>query len=342
VNDWEMDELFEEWADEYLDSDEPEDLWLDYTIFLSQRVFLSDNDLTPNMTEDYYLGQAEPEQWWPLVLQLDLMVNMSDVLMSLEELDELLDLPGLPSAVLEDPLAFLGTALAGNLPKEPSGRKVGSPKLVKIAQAIILLERRFPQPAQTAVESWANLHRPPQEPFPGDFLDMDLADYLPDPDLPPAMSGFSALLALTLMRYPERTESIPMPPDLLEPDLYHEFLGQWELLPDSPTVAEGGAGGAEALFAQGQLAHILAQTGAIELASEDDLGEEATATAYSRLSRAILWVHNRCRGCTERREIACRAATGWQEGPVPLLDIAGEFATTGQIAGCILMSSGDA
>jgi hypothetical protein len=152
------------------------------------------------------------------------------------------------------------------------------------------------------------------------------------------MTGFSMMIALTLMRWPKRAEGLPLPQEFKDLSLYEDVLVQWEALPGSPSVTEEGAGQAEALFAQGQLAHMLAQMGAVELlSSEDDLGDDDVGLAYSRLSRAILWIHDQCRHCPEREEVACKVATDWPEQPVPLLDVAGEVANTGRIAGCIKM-----
>jgi hypothetical protein len=137
------------------------------------------------------------------------------------------------------------------------------------------------------------------------------------------------------MRWPKRAEGLPLPPGFADPDLFDEVLSQWEALLDSPTVVQEGPHEAEALFAQGQLAHMLAQMGTVEVLSTEDLREEDTALAYSRLSRAILWIHNQCRHCPERDRVACRVATNWTERPVPLLDVASEIANTGWIEGCI-------
>jgi hypothetical protein len=148
------------------------------------------------------------------------------------------------------------------------------------------------------------------------------------------------MLAMTLMNWPERAEDMPLPSGFLDPELYDDLYEQWEELPDSPKVTEEGIGGAETLFAQGQLAHALAQLGTVEgLDAEDgEDGEDGeVALAYSRLSRAILWLHNECRICPQREGIACQAATSWPERPVPLLDIASEIANSGRIEGCVRM-----
>jgi hypothetical protein len=269
---------------------------------------------------------------------LDELLHLPSLVRVLNDLDQLLQLPGLPTELLEAPLAWLSGVLAGNLPPEPSGRKVGSRKLVKIAQLVISLTREFPETAQAAVRAWADVHRGPSHTFPMDYYDEeDMADLLLADDLPPAMSGFSMMIALTLMRWPERAEGLALPSDFAEPELYGEILAQWEGLPNTPKVTEEGIGEAEALFAQGQLAHTLAQTGMVELLTADGVADEDMSLAYSRLSRSILWVHNECRNCPERDGVACKVATDWSEQPAPLLDVASEIASTGRIAGCIRM-----
>jgi hypothetical protein len=151
------------------------------------------------------------------------------------------------------------------------------------------------------------------------------------------MIGFSMLIALTLMQWPERAEGLPLPDGFEDPEFLAEVLDHWEALPASPMVTEEGSGNAEAFFAQGQLAHMLAQMGAVDLMGPDDTAEADLALAYSRLSRAILWIHNECRYCPERVHVACKVAASWPERPVPLLDVAGEIANTGRIEGCINM-----
>jgi hypothetical protein len=197
----------------------------------------------------------------------------------------------------------------------------------------------FPETARTAVRAWADVHRSLRLPFDmDDYEDTDLSALLFPPDLPPAMTGFSMMIALTLMRWPKRAEGLPLPQEFKDSSMYDSVLAEWEALPGSPSVTEEGSGQAEALFAQGQLAHMLAQMGAVELlSSEDELGDDDVGLAYSRLSRAILWIHDQCRHCPEREGVTCKVATDWPEQPVPLLDVAGEVANTGRIAGCIKM-----
>ena len=77
----------------------------------------------------------------------------------------LLRLDGLPTELLEAPLDFLQSVLEGNLPLEPSGRRVDSRRLVKIALAVVDLLREFPEAAQAAVRAWANVHRHLLAPF---------------------------------------------------------------------------------------------------------------------------------------------------------------------------------
>jgi hypothetical protein len=148
------------------------------------------------------------------------------------------------------------------------------------------------------------------------------------------------MIAMTLMHWPERGEGLPIPVEFSDPEVYEQVLAEWEALPDSPYVTEEGAGDAEALFAQGQMAHVLAQLGSVGIMSSEEVEEEDDARAYSQMSRAMLWLHNQCRHCPEREGVACRAATGWQERPVPLLETSAEIASTGRIAGCIKMGTG--
>jgi hypothetical protein len=308
---------------------------------LADRFFLSDNDYLPNAVDDYDQGYLDPVGWWLLVNQLDELVELEAIIELADTLEPLLGLDGLPTELLEAPLQFLESVLEGNLPPEPSGRRVGSRKLVKITLAVVQLIRELPDAAQAAVRAWADVHRALARSVGSEEYDEDdLADLLFAPDLPPVMTGFSMMIALTLMRWPERAEGLPLPPGFADPDLYEEVFDQWEALPDSPAVTEEGAGEAEALFAQGQLAHMLAQMGSVEVMAfdeMDDMREEDMALAYSRLSRAILWMHNQCRHCREREGVACKVAANWPERPVPLLDVAGEIANTGRIVGCIRM-----
>jgi len=331
MEDWDFEDLWEWDAEE-----DYEDLLYEMAGELAGRFFLSNEGFLPDATEDYSLGYLDPEDWWPLVNQLDEMVDLEIVLSLAETLERLLGLPGVPTELLEDPYTFLASVLEGNLPPEPSGRRVGSRKLVKIALVAIRLLSVFPEAARAAVRAWADVHRRLVAPdlFDG-YGEDDLTDLLAASDLPPAMTGFSMLIALTLMRWPERAEGLPLPPGFAEPALYDDVLSQWEAFPDNPTVTEEGTGEAEALFAQGLLAHTLAQMGAVELMSFEGLRDEEMSLAYSQLSRGILWVHNQCRHCPERDQVACKVATNWPERPVPLLDIAGEMASTGRIVGCI-------
>jgi hypothetical protein len=228
--------------------------------------------------------------------------------------------------------------LEGHLPPTRSGRKVGSRKLVQIALCIIDMMRELPEAVQSAVRAWADVHRRMLVGMTfDDYEDADLSELLFPDDLPLAMTGFSMMIALTIMRWPERADGLPLPPEFEDPEVYDDVLFQWETLPNSPTAAEEGIGQAEALFTQAQLAHMLAQMGAVELLSSDEPEEKEIDLAYSRLSRAMLWIYDQCRSCPEREEVACKAATGWPERPVPLLDLAGEIANTGRIAGCIKM-----
>jgi hypothetical protein len=335
MDDWEFDALLE-WEE----LEAQEFILYEAAATLADLVFLSDNAYLPGDGENYSQGYLGTQDWWPLVSHLDEMVDLVPVIDLLESLDDLLDLPGLPSELLEAPLAFLLSVLAGNLPRTPSGRRVGSPRLVKIAQAIAHLLRDFPDTAQAAVRAWADVHRNQPGMLGFDDDAEELADLLSATDLPPALTGFSMMIGLTLMRWPERAEGLPLPPGYLDPGLYDDVILEWEALPNSPAVVEDGPGGAEALFAQGQLAHTLAEMGAVEfMAPGEDMeqDDEDLALAYSRLSRSALWIHDQCRHCPERAGVSCRVADNWPERPVPLLDIASEVANTGRIGGCIKM-----
>jgi hypothetical protein len=333
----------EDWLldDEMLwDDAEIDETWLlDLAYELSERFFLSNNAYMPDDLENYRVDYLEAEDWWPLVQELTEITNLDLLVETGERLDDLLGLPGLPTELLEDPYLFLQSLLEGNLPPGPSGRRVGSRKLVRIAQLVLDIASEFPEVARATVRGWATAHRAilGLNDFPG-FGEDDLTDLLLPGELPPAMTGFSMMIALTLMRWPRRAEGLPLPSEFKDPKTYEAVLAQWEELPAGPTVTEEGMGQAEALFAQGQLAHMLAQMGAVELLSpsaNDD--EREISLAYSRLSRAILWVHDQCRSCTERDGVACKVATSGSEHPLPLLDVAGEMANTGRVAGCVKM-----
>lgn len=331
MGDWELEELWEFDAEE-----EYEDFLQTVAELMAKCFFLSNDDPFPAAGQDYNLGHLSAEDWWPLVKQLDEMLALERFVDLAAALDDLLGLPGVPTEVLEEPYAFLEGILLGNFPPQPSGRRVGSPKRVKIALLVVRLLKDFPEAAQAAVRAWASVYRNMVDAYRFDeFEEEDLADLLFTPDLPPAMTGFSMMIALTMMRWPDRAEGLPMPSDFSDPELYEEVLGQWETLPEHPIVATEGEGEAEALFAQGQLAHTLAQLGSEEFLPPDEVEEEDVALAYSRLSRAILWLHNQCRRCPERDQVTCKVASNWPERPVPLLDVAGEIANTGRIAGCI-------
>lgn len=332
MDDWELDER---WIWDELE--EGRDLVYELAGELADLCFLSDNELYPNAGGAYNLGYAAPLDWLPLAWQLNETVKLHAIVDHLTALDELLQLPGIPSELLEAPAEFLEGVLEGNLPLAPSGRKVDSRRLVKIALSIARLMQELPDTAQAAVRVWAAIQRSKTGSMTGDDdEEPDLADLLFAQDLPPAVTGFSMVLGMTLMQWPERAEGVPMPTDFVDPMLYAEVLEQWGTLPDSPPVTEEGQGEAEALFAQGQLAHALSELGAVEGLDPDTLDETEMALTYSRLSRAILWIHNQCRHCPEREGVACKVAIAeWAERPVPLLDVAGEIANEGRIEGCI-------
>jgi hypothetical protein len=335
MDDWELADLWD-WDDEEEDEVDFADFVHDLAEEMAARFFLSNNNYLPSAGEEYQLGYLEAGDWWPLVNQLAETVDLETLLELAEDLDDLLKLPGLPTELLENPGVFLESVLQGDLPPEPSGRRVGSRKLVKIALLVAHVLNELPESARAAVRAWADVHRRIMAPFVFDeYARSDLADFLTAENLPPAMSGFSMMIALTLMLWPKRAEGLPLPSRFADPELFGEVLVQWEALPDIPTVTPQEAGQAEALFAQGQLAYTLAQMGTVDLVASEGVEEQDVNLAYSRLSRAILWVHNQCRHCSEREGVTCRAASDWPERPVPLLDVATEIANTGRIAGCI-------
>ena len=297
---------------------------------MADRFFLSDNGYLPSATDDYSLGYLEVEDWEPLVNQLDEMVDLETILTLADQILALLPWSGLPTELLETPLNWLSSALEGDLPPEPSGRKVSSRKLVKIALAVIHLAQELPDTAQAAIHAWAEVHRGMLN-YPVYADELDEEELPGTDDLPPAVIGFSMVTAMSMIRWPERAEKGSLPPRRLRPTVYAELMDRWEALPDRPVEEQDQP---ESLFAQAQLAHLLAQ---MDKAGDIDAGEgdADTALTYSRLSRAILWVHNQCRHCPERDQVVCKVAVNGPERPVPLLDAANEIADTGQIEGCI-------
>ena len=339
-DEWDEFDPWDELGDdmEFDNAEEYKFVLFEATMFLANTVFLSDNHYLPVHGDDYNLGFVEPRIWWPLVEELAKTTYLSSLMTVIEKIDDLLRLDGVPSQVLEDPLEFLAMALEGNLPPEPTGRKVGSPKLVKIARAVIDLLSEFPERAQAAMQIWAKMQRGPTLPFPMDMWSPEsLRDLLEEDNLPAPIAGFSAVIALSMVLWPERGEDLSVPSHEIDPGFYNELLELWQNLPDSPTMTEEGTGSAEALFAQGQLAHMLAETGSIEGRDDAEEEDEDLSLVYSRLSRAILWLHNQCRHCPERQELTCKAANGWEQQPTPLIDLASEIANTGHISGCVRM-----
>jgi len=305
---------------------------------LADLFFISENTASFVDRERYDLGLLSPPVWWSLVLQLDEIALLDQIVDLCHELDDLLGLDGLPVEVLEYPFAFLDKCLQGLLPPEPSGRRVSSRKLVKIARIMVSLLQLWPPEAQAAVRAWANIHRQVLFSLAREKQEKaDLAERLFSPDLPPALTGLSMVLALTLVRWPERAEEMPIP-QIIAPEMYDQVLQEWEDLPDTPAVTEEGEGEAESLFAQAQLAHLLAQMGAKDpLYGSEAIDEETKSQTYSRMSRAALWLHNHCRHCPEREGITCKVAVGGPVLPMPLLDVGAEIANTGRIVGCVKM-----
>jgi hypothetical protein len=314
-------------------SSEDDDLVYDWAEELADRFFLSDNDYMPSAADDYELGFLEAEDWEPLVGQLDEMVDLDAILTLADQIQTLVPWTGLPTELLEAPLDWLESALEGDLPPEPSGRKVNARSLIKIALAVIHLGQELPDTARAAIHAWAEVHRGLVG-YPSDEEDELEAEELSETDeIPPAVKGFGMVTAMSMIHWPERAERGSLPPRRLRPTVYEDLMNQWEALPDSPVEEKDQT---ESLFAQAQLAHLLAEMDKASDSEGEEEGEEA-AVSYSQLSRAILWVHNQCRHCPERDEVACKVAVNGEEHPVPLLDTASEIAHTGQIEGCILL-----
>jgi len=327
-----MDEL--EFDDE-LDWDlaEDDDYVYEWAEEMADLFFVSDNDYMPAAADDYVMGYLEAEDWEPLVRQLDEMVDLDAILTLADQMQALVPWPGLPTELLEAPLDWLQSALEGDLPPEPSGRRVTARSLVKIALAAVHLAQELPDTAQAAVHAWAEVHRGMLSYRPDDDEEADLDDLLEMEDMPPAVTGFSMVTAMSTIQWPERAEKESLPPLRLRPTIYGELMERWEAMPDSPVEETDQT---ESLFAQAQLAHVLAQMDKVSEAGREYEDADAALT-YSQLSRAILWVHNQCRHCPERDGVACRAAVNGPEHPVPLLDTASEIAHTGQIEGCVRM-----
>jgi len=295
----------------------------------------------------------EPDDWLPLIRQLAILADLDEILEISEELLDLVEWEALPTALLEAPLDYLEDLLEDYL--RPTGeledwldgfglwkgRRKRDRHLLEISLALLRLGQALSESAREAVTAWANLQRhmrlmPSEEPGCETCPAALFCDELAAPDLPLAVRGFSLLVGLSLMRWPQR--AVGLPHGLvaeMEPALYAELKERWEALPDDEVS------GPEALFAQGQLAHFLSQTGTVEALGLDvELDGRDAATLYSRLSRAMLLVHNRCRHCEERTELACQAVAGWEEGPCPLLDVAANLVITGSLAGCPKVEQG--
>jgi len=320
---------------------------------LANLFFLSDEvGGLDGTTPDDWIA-LEPDDWLPLIEQLDTMAELDDIIEASEELLNLVGWEALPTALLETPLDYLEELLEDYL--EPTGdpedwlegfglwkgRRRKDRHLLEISLAILRLGQELSESAREAITAWANLHRHirlmlleesacetcPAAPF---------CDELAAPDLPPAVRGFSLLVGLSLMRWPQRAAGLPHDLSVeMEPALYTELMERWQALPDDEVS------GPEALFAQGQLAHFLSQVGTVKALGLDvGLDEQDTAALYSRLSWAMLLIHNRCRHCEERVDLACQAVAGWEEGPCPLMDVAANLVMTGSLAGCPKVEQG--
>jgi hypothetical protein len=323
----------------------------------------------------------EPDDWLPLIEQLDTIAELDDIIEAGEELLNLVEWEAIPTALLEAPLDYLEGLLEEYLSWSETGQSVdwlegfglwkgrrrkGRPfdgaqdrHLLEISLAILRLGQELSESAREAVTAWANLQRHIRLMPLGEFAcetcpAAPFCDELTAPDLPPAVRGFSLLVGLSLMRWPQRAGGLGVSVKM-EPALYTEMMERWQALPDDEVS------GPEALFAQGQLAHFLSRVGTVN-ALGLDVGldpfdspstglrtqpfdgaqdkEQDTTTLYSRLSRAMLLIHNRCRHCEERADLACQAVAGWEEGPCPLMDIAASLVITGSLAGCPKVEQG--
>ena len=295
----------------------------------------------------------ELDDWLPLIKQLDILADLDEVIEIGEELLSLVEWEALPTAVLEAPLDYLEDLLEDYL--DPTGdpedwlegfglwkgRRRRDRHLLEISLAVLRLGRELSESAREAVTAWANLQRHirlgPEGDLACEICPAALfCDELAPPDLPSAVRGFSLLVGLSLMHWPQRAAGLPSDLSVeMEPALYVELMERWQVLPDDEVS------GPEALFAQGQLAHFLSQVGTVKALGLDvGLDEQDTAALYSRLSRAMLLIHNRCRHCEERVDLACQAVAGWEEGPCPLMDVAANLVMTGSLAGCPKVEQG--
>ena len=337
---------------------------------MANRFFLSDEvGGLDGTTHDDWIA-LEPDDWLPLIEQLGVLVaDLDDLIEVCEELLNLVEWEALPTALLEAPLDYLEDLLEDYL--EPTGdpedwlegfglwkgRRRKDRHLLKISLAILRLGQELSESAREAVTAWANLQRhmrlvpsfdklrtPPGELACEICPAAPFCDERAAPDLPPAVRGFSLLVGLSLMRWPQRAAGLSSGLSVeMEPALYTELMERWRALPDDEVS------GPEALFAQGQLAHFLSQVGTMKTLGLD-VGldpfdgtqdkEQDTTTLYSRLSRAMLLIHNRCRHCEERMDLACQAVAGWEEGPCPLMDVVASLVMTGSLAGCPKVEQG--
>jgi len=335
VDDWDSDEFWDWFDDEDEDALGAELDLEDLADKVAALFFLNDPDFRPDDEDGYHLGTLEAEEWWPLLSQLyEADVYLGHVWALALDLRPLLGLDGVPTQVLEDPLGFLQQALEGDLPLVGTERRqVSTRRLVKIAAVVVDLALELSEAHRAAIEAWANVHRHRLHPHAfGQDAGLDFLGA--EGELPPAVLGFSMMVGLSLMLWPERGGGRPVGDRLPDPGLYTSLLNAWESLPDNPSVTEEGSGVAEVLFAQGRLAHTLAQLGT---SGEEADGAEM-ARAYSRLSRSILWLHNQCRHCPQRAGLTCQVSrVVGSKQPVALLDVASASANAGQVDGCIYL-----
>jgi hypothetical protein len=341
------------------------EMWADE---MANLFFLSDEvGGLDGTTPDDWIA-LESDDWLPLIEQLDTLAELDDIIEFCQELLNLVEWEALPTALLEAPLDYLEDLLEDYLePTGPSTLRQGSGQallrtgepedwlegfglgkgrrrkdrhLLEISLAILRLGQELSESAREAITAWANLQRHirlmPLEELACETCPAALFCDESESDMPPAVRGFSLLVGLSLMRWPQRAAGLSHGLSVeMEPALYAELMERWQALPDDEVS------GPEALFAQGQLAHFLSQVGTVKALGLDlELDEQDTATLYSRLSRAMLLIHNRCRHCKERADLACQAVAGWEEGPCPLLDVAANLVMTGSLAGCPKLEQG--
>ena len=109
MDEWDLDEIWKWGLEEY------EDLLVEWAGDLSDLFFVNDDNLLPNAGQAYGLGYVRTAEWVPLVNQIEGITDLGTVVNLSDALDEVLELSGLPTELLESPLGFLQSVLEGNL-----------------------------------------------------------------------------------------------------------------------------------------------------------------------------------------------------------------------------------